>query len=52
MQLCLADAIHNLKWLKIIQIWKKWRSITSAYMYFEIFLMNVMVYHYHVQKLC
>ena len=22
MKLCLADAIHNFKWLKIIQIWQ------------------------------
>ena len=22
LQLCLADAIHNFKWVKIIQIWQ------------------------------
>ena len=23
LKLCLADAIHNLKWVKIMQIWQK-----------------------------
>ena len=23
LKLCLADAIHNFKWVKIIQIWQK-----------------------------
>ena len=26
-KLCLADAIHNFKWVKIIQIWQNWGQV-------------------------
>ena len=29
LELCLADAIHNFKWVKIIQIWKKGGQLFS-----------------------
>ena len=38
MKLCLADAIHNFKWLKIIQIWQK--EVNS----FQILLVDVTFY--------
>ena len=29
LKLCLADAIHNFKWVKIIQIWQNGRQLFS-----------------------
>ena len=29
LKLCLADAIHNFKWVKIIQIWQNGRKLFS-----------------------
>ena len=46
LKLCLADAIHNFKWAKIIQIWKK-IDVND----FEILLFDVTFYPKHVQKL-
>ena len=38
LKLCLADAIHNFKWVKIIQIWKM--EVNS----FQILLIGVTFY--------
>ena len=42
LKLCLADAIHNSKWVKIIQIWQ------NGGVHFQILLIDDMFYIWHV----
>ena len=44
--LCLADAIYNFKWVKIIQI-----SQNGCQLFFEMLLIDVMFYNGHSEQM-